>query len=53
MILDTYAQLIREQPELEVGDCSLIPETLDFYIQGLERYGAARYKTYRIYEREL
>ena len=53
MILDTYAQLIREQPLLEVGDCSLIPETLDFYIHGLERYGATRYKTYRIYEREL
>ncbi len=53
MILDTYSQLIRQQPHLEVGDCSLIPETLDFYIQGLERYGAARYKTYRIYEREL
>lgn len=53
MILDTYAQLIREQPRLEIGDCSLIPETLDFYIHGLERYGATRYKTYRIYEREL
>ena len=53
MILDTYAQLIREQPRLEVGDCSLIPETLDFYIQGLDRYGAKRYKTYRIYERDL
>ena len=53
MILDTYAQLIREQPRLEVGDCSLIPETLDFYVQGLDRYGAKRYKTYRIYEREL
>ena len=53
MILDTYAQLVREQPLLEVGDCSLIPETLDFYIHGLERYGAKRYKTYRIYEREL
>lgn len=53
MILDTYAQLIREQPRLEVGDCSLIPENLAFYIQGLARYGAARYKTYRIYERAL
>jgi len=53
MILDTYSQLIREQPQLEVGDCSLIVEAHKHFIQGLEQYGVQRYKTYRIYERAL
>ncbi len=53
MILDTYAQLIREQPRLEAGDCSLISEHHTHFIRGLERYGVVPYKTYRIYEREL
>jgi len=53
MILDTYSHLIREQPQLEVGDCSLIVEAHKHFIQGLEQYGVHRYKTYRIYERAL
>jgi hypothetical protein len=53
MILDTYVHLIRTQPQLEVGDCSLICETLGIFIRSLERYGAERYKTYRIYEKGI
>ncbi len=53
MILDTYAHLIRTQPALEQGDCSLICEQLRVFIRSLERYGAHPYKTYRIYEKEL
>ena len=53
MILDTYAHLIRTQPLLEQGDCSLICEQLRVFIRDLERYGAHPYKTYRIYEKYL
>jgi len=53
MILDTYVHLVRNQPELEFCDCSLIPEHLGFYMRLLGRYGAERYKTYRIFEKEI
>lgn len=53
MILDTYAHLIRTQPLLEQGDCSLICEQLRVFIRSLERYGARPYKTYRIFEKTL
>ena len=51
MILDTYARLVRAQPELEQCDCSLICEQLRVFIRALERYGARPYKTYRLYEK--
>ena len=52
LILSTYMRLAR-QPTLEVCDCSLIPEQLTFYLRTLAKYGAERYKTFRIYEREI
>jgi len=52
LILSTYLRIARV-PTVEVCDCSLIPEQLSFYIRTLENYGAERYKTFRIYEREI
>ena len=52
LILSTYMRIAR-QPTVEVCDCSLIPEQLSFYIRTLEKYGAERYKTFRIYEKMI
>ena len=53
MILDTYAHMIRTQPELQQGDCSLICEQLRVFIRSLERFGARPYKTYRVFEKGI
>lgn len=42
-----------KQPSIECCDCSLIPEQLTLYMRALGKYGAVRYKTWRIYEREI
>jgi hypothetical protein len=52
LILSSYVRIGR-QPKLEVCDCSLIPEQLGFYLRALTKYGAKRYKTFRIFEREI
>lgn len=53
MILDTYVHVIRNEPEFQFCDCSLISEPLGFFIQSLGRYGTHVYKTYRIFEKEI
>ncbi len=53
LILSTFLQLTRLHPQLKGCDCSLIPATLHPYIRSLEDFGARRYKTWRIYEREI
>ncbi len=40
-------------PDIEVCDCSLICEQLSYFLRSLQRYGAERYKTFRIFEREI
>jgi len=52
LILSSYVRIAR-QPTAKVCDCSLIPEQLAFYLRTLEKYGAERYKTFRIFEREI
>lgn len=52
LILSSYLRIAR-LPKAEVCDCSLIPEQLTFYLKTLAKYGAERYKTFRIYEREI
>jgi hypothetical protein len=37
----------------EGADCSLIVETNERMIRALEEFGARRYKTYRLYEKNL
>ncbi len=52
LILSSYTRIAR-QPGVEACDCSLIPEQLGFYLRALAKYGLERYKTYRIFEREI
>jgi hypothetical protein len=52
LILSSYLRIAR-LPLAEVCDCSLVPEQLAFYLRTLEKYGAERYKTFRIFEREI
>jgi hypothetical protein len=52
LILSSYMRMARS-PAIEVCDCSLIPEQLTFYLRALQKYGAERYKTFRIFEREI
>jgi len=52
LILSSYMRIAR-LPAIEVCDCSLIPEQLTFYLRTLQKYGAERYKTFRIFEREI
>jgi hypothetical protein len=37
----------------EVCDCSLIVESLAHFVRTVERFGGKRYKTFRIFEREI
>lgn len=41
------------RPGFEMCDCSLISEPLVLLIRQIERYGGERYKTFRIFEREI
>ncbi len=52
LILCSYLDFYKHE-SIEVCDCSLIPEQLGLYIRALGKYGATRYKTWRIYDREL
>jgi hypothetical protein len=52
LILSSYIRIAR-LPAVELCDCSLIPEQLTFYLRTLQKYGAERYKTFRIFEREI
>lgn len=53
LIMSSFLSLTKTQEKLEFVDCSLIPETLHHYIKALEGFGARRYKTWRIYERDI
>jgi len=53
LIMSTFAGLANHADSIEGCDCSLIPETLDFYIKNLSMFGAEHYKTWRIYERGI
>lgn len=52
LILSSYLSVIRHK-SVEVCDCSLIPENLTVYLRTLAKYGAERYKTFRLFEREI
>ncbi len=52
LILSTYLHLLQYR-DGEACDCSLVPEQLQFWLKVLESYGAKRYKTWRIFEREI
>ncbi|HIJ75906.1 MAG TPA: hypothetical protein HPP81_04240 [Deltaproteobacteria bacterium] len=49
----SYIVRVTRLPSIELCDCSLIPEQLTFYLRTLKKYGAERYKTFRIFEREI
>lgn len=51
LILATYIDLTYST--IKFCDCSLIPETLSIYLRTLRSYGAERYKTWRIYDRDI
>lgn len=53
LILSTYLRIVRTNSRVEVCDCSLISEPLTHFIRMVESYGASRYKTFRIFERDL
>ncbi len=52
LILSSYLRIAR-LPALELVDCSLICEQLTYFLRILKKYGAERYKTFRIFEREI
>lgn len=52
LILKTYIHIVRST-SCEVCDCSLIVESLAHFIRTVERFGGRRYKTFRIFEREI
>lgn len=52
LIIRTYLNIIQRTP-CEIFDLSLIPENLGPYIKALEFYGAHRYKTFRVFQREI
>ncbi len=52
MIMNTYLYLVRHTP-CEACDLSLIPENLRSWIKDLESFGARRYKTFRVFEKDL
>ncbi|MCU0587262.1 MAG: hypothetical protein MUF52_03815 [Syntrophobacteraceae bacterium] len=52
LILRTYLQIVRTT-SCEVCDCSLIVESLGHFIRTVERFGGKRYKTFRLFEREI
>ncbi len=52
LILRTYLHILKTT-SCEVCDCSLIVESLGHFIRTVERFGGKRYKTFRIFEREI
>jgi hypothetical protein len=52
LIIRTYLNIVKRTP-CEIFDLSLIPENLGPYIKALEFYGAHRYKTFRVLQREI
>ena len=52
MMLKTYLYLACHTP-CEMCDLSLIPENLGHYIKSIEAFGAQRYKTFRVLERDI
>jgi len=52
LIIRTYINIVKRTP-CQVCDLSLIPENLGPYIKALEFYGAHRYKTFRVFQREI
>lgn len=52
LILKSYVDGVRETP-LEFVDLSLIPENLRHYIRAFRFVGAEKYKTFRIFEKEI
>jgi len=52
LILRTYLHMVKTT-SCEVCDCSLIVESLAHFIRTVERFGGKRYKTFRIFEREI
>ena len=52
LIIRTYLDIVKRTP-CQKFDLSLIPENLGPYIKALEFYGAHRYKTFRVFKREI
>lgn len=52
LILSTYLNLL-EHPKACFCDLSLISEPLRFFIRALEKYGARKYKTWRVYDIDI
>jgi hypothetical protein len=52
LILKSYVDGVRETP-CEFVDLSLIPENLRHYMKAFNRFGAERYKVFRIFEKDF
>jgi hypothetical protein len=52
LILCSYLDFYQHR-SIQSCDCSLIPEQLTLYMRALGKYGAKRYKIWRIYDRDL
>jgi hypothetical protein len=52
MVLRTYIYLVKHTP-CDMADFSLIPENLRHWIKVIQAFGGQRYKTFRVFEREL
>lgn len=52
LILKSYVDAVRETP-CEFCDLSLIPENLRHYMKAFKVFGAERYKTFRIFEKDI
>ncbi len=52
LILSSYLDFDKRST-INFCDLSLIPENLSLYLRALAKYGATRYKTWRIYDRDI
>ena len=52
IVLRTYINLVKHTP-CNFADFSLIPENLKRWIKVIQAFGGQRYKTFRVFEREL
>lgn len=53
VILQIFINFLERHPEMDYCDCSLIPESLVQWNKTLLAYGGQRYKTFRLYDRDI
>ncbi len=53
IMIQIVVNFIENHPKVEFCDCSLIPESLTQWNKTLQAYGGRRYKTFRLYDRNI